>query len=192
MSAPALPDFQHSIRLSQGNLDAAELAECHGVLCGLLCRELAQSAGDYIHHLVALQLLAHPGEAMDVILSELFESTSRQLADEEMGFALWLPDDDEPLEERTIALAQWCMGFLTGLASGGPFETLSQEASEAIEDLQHIARAEISSAENGAKDNAEDNEEDEEALAEIIEYVRVVALMMREDFRGPGSDDAIH
>ena len=38
MSAPALPDFQRTILLSQGNLDAAELAECHGVLCGLLCR----------------------------------------------------------------------------------------------------------------------------------------------------------
>jgi len=25
-----------------------------------------------------------------------------------------------------------------------------------------------------------------------VEYVRVVALMMREDFRGPGQDEAIH
>jgi uncharacterized protein YgfB (UPF0149 family) len=80
------------------------------------------------------------------------------------------------------------MGFLTGLASGGQFETLSEEASEAIEDLQQIARAELTAAENGVADN----EDDEQALAEIIEYVRIVALMMREDFRGPGSNDAIH
>jgi hypothetical protein len=99
-----------------------------------------------------------------------------------------LPDDDEPLEERTIALGQWCMGFLAGLASGGQFNALSEEASEAIEDLQQIARAELTAAEGGA----EDNEDDEQALAEIIEYVRVVALMMREDFRGPRSNDAIH
>jgi uncharacterized protein YgfB (UPF0149 family) len=133
-------------------------------------------------------LLVQPVDALDAVLGELFESTSRQLADEEMGFTLWLPDDEESLEERTIALAQWCMGFLTGLASGGQFETLSEEASEAIEDLQQIARAELTAAENGVADN----EDDEQALAEIIEYVRIVALMMREDFRAPGSHDAIH
>ena len=188
MSAPALPDFHRAIRISQGNLDAAELAECHGVLCGLLCRESAGTANDYMQHLMALQLVVQPGHALDAILVEAFESTVQQLADEEMGFALWLPDDDESLEERTIALAQWCSGFLAGLACGGEFDTLSEEASEAIEDLQQIASAELTASNN----EAEDNEDDEEALTEIIEYVRVVTLMMREDFRGPGSDDAIH
>ena len=188
MSAPALPDFQRTIRISQGNLDAADLAECHGVLCGLLCRESAETANEYMQYLMALQLVVQPGHALDAILVEAFESTVQQLADEDMGFALWLPDDDESLEERTIALAQWCSGFLAGLASGGQFDTLSEEASEAIEDLQQIASAELTASNN----EAEDNEDDEEALTEIIEYVRVVTLMMREDFRGPGSDDAIH
>jgi len=188
MSTPALPDFQHTVLVSQGKLDAAKLAECHGVLCGLLCRELAGTANDYIQHLLALKLVVQPVDALEAILVELFECTVQQLADEEMGFALWLPDDDEPLEERTIALGQWCMGFLTGLASGGQFDALSEEASEAIEDLQQIARAELTAAESGV----DDNEHDEEALAEIIEYVRIVILMMREDFRGPGSNDAIH
>ena len=59
--------------------------------------------------------------------------------DEEFGFVLWLPDDEESLEERTIALAQWCSGFLAGLASGGQLDALSEEAKEAIEDLQQIA-----------------------------------------------------
>ena len=38
MSVPQLPDFDHTLALSQGNLDAADLAECHGVACGLLVR----------------------------------------------------------------------------------------------------------------------------------------------------------
>ena len=112
----------------------------------------------------------------------------QQLADEEMGFALWLPEDEEPLEERTISLAQWCAGFLAGLASGGQFEALSEEAREAIDDLQQIARAELTSPESAEQDS----EEDEAALVEIIEYVRIVTLMIREEFRGPRSDDAIH
>jgi hypothetical protein len=33
MSTPALPDFERTIQLDQGNLDTASLAESHGVLC---------------------------------------------------------------------------------------------------------------------------------------------------------------
>jgi uncharacterized protein YgfB (UPF0149 family) len=188
MSAPSLPDFERTIRLGQGNLDAAELAESHGLLCGLLCRETDGTANDFIHELAAMNLLVNPGAALQTALVEAFESTRGQLEDEEFGFTLWLPDDDESLEERTIALAQWCSGFLAGLASGGQLDALSEEAKEAIEDLQQIARAEISSAKEGDAET----EEDEAAYAEIVEYVRVVALMMREDFRGPAQDEAIH
>ena len=74
------------------------------------------------------------------------------------------------------------------LASGGQLDALSEEAKEAIEDLQQIARAEISSP----GQDAGESEEDEVAFSEIVEFVRVVALMMREDFRGPGQDEAIH
>lgn len=188
MSALSLPDFERTLRLGQGNLDAAELAECHGLLCGLVCREASSSAGDFLHHLAAMQLVKNPGEALNAVLIEAWQATVEQLADEDMGFALWLPDDDEPLEERTIALAQWCSGFLAGLASGGQLEALSEEAQEAIEDLQQIARAELSSSPGGSPES----EEDEQAYAEIVEYVRIVALTMREEFRGPDSHAAIH
>lgn len=40
--------------------------------------------------------------------------------------------------------------------------------------------------------DGEESEEDENAFVEIVEYVRIVALMMREDFRGPGQHEAIH
>jgi uncharacterized protein YgfB (UPF0149 family) len=188
MSAPSLPDFQRTISLSQGKLDAAELAECHGLLCGLLCRETNCTASDFIYQLAAMQLVVKPGAEFETVLTEVFESTARQLEDEEFGFALWLPDDEESLEERTIALGQWCSGYLAGLASGGQLDALSEEAKEAIEDLQQIARAEISAP----VQRADESEEDEAAFAEIVEYVRVVALMMREDFRGPGQHEAIH
>ena len=70
MSAPSLPDFEHTLELSQGNLDAAELAECHGLLCGLLCRESGSDAGDYLHQLEAMQLVVKPGVALSSILVE--------------------------------------------------------------------------------------------------------------------------
>lgn len=188
MSAPSLPDFQRTLQLSQGNLDAAELAECHGLLCGLACRAADAGVDDFLVHLAAMQLVVDPGAALNAALIDAWSATQQQLADEEMGFALWLPDDEEPLEERTIALAQWCSGFLAGLASGGQLDALSEEAREAISDLQEISRAELS-AESGAPNGSE---EDEAAYAEIVEYVRVVALTMREEFRGPEPDEAIH
>lgn len=188
MSVSALPDFERTLQLGNGSLDAAELAECHGLLCGLVCRESSLSARDYLQQLAALRLVVDPAQALHAALAEAWASTVAQFEDEDMGFALWLPDDEEPLEERTIALARWCAGFLAGLGSGGQLEGLSDEAREAIGDLQEIARAELS-AEAGDR---RQSEEDEGAYAEIVEYVRVVALLMREDLRGPGVHEVIH
>jgi len=188
MSVPALPDFERALHLGGGTLDASALAECHGVICGLICRESAETANGCLGHLKSLQLLVDPDSAMQDLVVELHESTTKQMDDEEMGFGLWLPDDDEALEDRMIALARWCAGFLAGLACGGQFESLSEEAREAIDDLAQIGRAELTTPEGVD----EESEEDEEAFFEISEYVRIVALMMREEFRGPGSEDLIH
>jgi len=188
MSAPSLPDFDRTLRLSQGNLDSAELAECHGLLCGLLCRETSATASDFMHQLAAMKLAVNPSAMLGSVLTEAHECTAAQLRDEEFGFELWLPDDEESLEDRVVALAQWCSGFLAGLACGGKMEGLSEEAREAIEDLQQIARAEMTPP----GQSGDDSEEEETAFAEIVEYVRVVALMMHEDFRGPRQHDAIH
>lgn len=188
MSSPSLPDFERTIKLSQGNLDAAELAECHGLLCGLLCCGAAQTADDYLRHLSAMQLLTAPGEAMGAVMIDLWERTAAQMEDEELGFDLWLPDDDESMEDRAISLAQWCSGFLAGLGSGCTLDEMSDDAREALADLMEISRAEVTS-ETGQQAAGED---EETAYAEIIEYVRVVALTLQEEFRGPGNDDAIH
>jgi uncharacterized protein YgfB (UPF0149 family) len=45
---------------------------------------------------------------------------------------------------------------------------------------------------SAAENDEDESEEDESAYFEIVEYVRVVALMMHEDFRGPGQHEAIH
>ena len=188
MSAPPLPNFERAQELGRGNLDAAEMAESHGLLCGLLSCGLADSAGDYLQHLAAMQLLPDPNGGMGETLAEVWDTTRRQMEDEELGFQLWLPDDDEPLEERTISLAQWCSGFLAGLGSGCSLENLTDEAREALEDLVEISRAEVA-PEDGPASGSED---DEKAYAEIVEYVRIIALTLREEFRGPGNEDAIH
>jgi uncharacterized protein YgfB (UPF0149 family) len=184
MSTAPLPDFERTVAL--GGLEAIELAECHGVVCGLLCRMPDASLDTFITLLDMLELVNKPGSALRMALQELLNASREQLADENMGLVLWLPADNEMLEERTMALAQWCSGFLAGLGSGGEHITqaLSEDAVEALRDLQQIAKAVVA--------DTSETEEEESAFVEIVEYVRVVVLMIREDMRGPDAQDQIH
>jgi hypothetical protein len=191
MSLDQLPDFRHALMTSHGSLDAAELAECHGVLCGMLCGENGSTAEDFLAHLATLEFAVETGSALHEMMIEAFESTVQLLADEELRFNLWLPDDEQPLGERTNSLAHWCTGFLAGLGVGGPMPDLSAEAAEALQDLQQIAMAGFLAQADDAADGAED-EVNETAFFEIVEYVRVVTLILREELRGPGVDDPIH
>jgi len=186
MSSASLPDFEHTLAIAQGNLGAADLAECHGVACGLLVRQPDSGIDVFVGLLDMLEIVTAPGTGLKMSLQELLNSTRRQLADEELGLMLWLPADDETLEERTAALAQWCSGFLAGLGSGGDdkLEAMSEDANEAIRDLQQIAAADVT--------DTGGSEADENAFVEICEYIRVVTLMIREDLRGPDSEDMIH
>ncbi len=186
MSTARLPDFEHTLAIAQGNLEAPELAECHGVACGLLCRQPDSSVDAYIGLLGMLELVNTPGAGLRISLEELLNSSRQQLADDDMGLSLWLPNDEEDLEDRTMALSQWCSGYLAGLGSSGDdtLEAMSDDANEALRDLEKIARADVT--------DTEESEADEVAFCEIVEYVRIIILMIREDLRGPDNQDVIH
>jgi uncharacterized protein YgfB (UPF0149 family) len=186
MSSAPLPDFERTLTVNREAIDAPALAECHGVACGLLCRLPAASLDEFLDLLGALELVRGPAASLRLSLDELLNASREQLADVDMGLELWLPTDDEMLEDRTMSLAHWCSGFLAALGSGGEagLRALSEDAEEALSDLQQIAKADVT--------DASESEEDEAAFAEIVEYLRVVVLMIREDLRGPGDGDAIH
>jgi len=186
MSATHLPDFEHTLAIAQGNIESHELAECHGVVCGLLCRLPDASVDVYLGLLDMLEMVNAPGAGLKMSLVELMASSRVQLADEDLGLSLWLPDDDEILEERTMALSYWCSGFLAGLGSSGDdtLSAMSDDANDALKDLQQISSADVT--------DTTESEEDENAFAEIVEYIRMVILMIREDLRGPNGQDVIH
>ena len=186
MSAAHLPDFEHTLAIARGNLEAPELAECHGVVCGLLCRLPDASLDVFIGLLDMLELVHTPGAGLRMSLDELLNSTRTQLVDEDMGLSLWLPNDDETLEERTMALSQWCSGFLAGLGRSGDdtLKAMSDDANDGLKDLQQISGADVS--------DTDESEEDENAFVEIVEYIRIVILMIRDDLRGPDREDLIH
>jgi uncharacterized protein YgfB (UPF0149 family) len=186
MNTKQLPDFEHTLAIAQGNLEASDLAECHGICCGLLCRRKDASLDTFMGLLDMLKLVKTPGTALRMSLEELLISSKLQLKDEDLGVSLWLPDDDETLEDRTMALSQWCSGFLAGIGAGGDdiLKSLSEDANEALKDLQQISTADVT--------DTSESEEDENAFAEIVEYIRIIILMLSEDLRGPDGQDAIH
>jgi len=81
MSPDPLPDFGHVLLLSRGELDAAELSECHGVLCGMICGENGNTAQDFMSHLSTLELAVEAGTSLHDVMSEAFDSTMQQLAE---------------------------------------------------------------------------------------------------------------
>ena len=75
MSSARLPDFEHTLAIAQGNLEAHELSECHGVACGLLSRHSDASLDAYVGLLDMLEMVNSPGTGLKMSLEELLNSS---------------------------------------------------------------------------------------------------------------------
>lgn len=112
-------------------------------------------------------------------LRKMHSATSDALQDDGFLFQLYLPDgDDVSVFDRADALAGWVNHFLLGLGVTQPkLDKVTGETGEAIDDLRNIAQL--------GYDEDEDQEELEMSLEEIIEYVRVAALLCHDTFTHP-------
>ncbi|MEF3193418.1 MAG: UPF0149 family protein [Halothiobacillaceae bacterium] len=149
---------------------AAQAAEAHGVLTGMLCAAGMVDLADWWSSIRADESQVEPSEPV----RELYAETVGSLADVTGVFALMLPDDDASLEERAEALHDWCQGFLYGygVAGGRAPEKLPEEAAEILRDIHQFAQANF--------DLGENDEEDEQAYSDLVEYLRVGVLLLHE------------
>lgn len=163
--------------------------QAHGLLAGRLAISGAEAGFAWLTQVLdgtdANDALRGECESL---LSALFETTCRQLAERQSQFDLLLPDEAESAAIRATGLAHWCEGFLHGLVSAEHADALKERLAaeplaDIIKDLLEITRA--------AADD-EDSETDEQAYAELVEYVRVAVQLTYEElseFRGtPGTD----
>ena len=144
-------------------------SDLHGSLTGYLCG--GGSAGPQ-HWFDALELSAEEDATLpSALLKRLYRDCAAWLADPELGFEPLLPPADAPVDARADALVEWCRGFLGGfgLAGAGHRGTLSNDAQEILADFGTIAATRFEYA---------GNEDDETALAEVIEFIRVGALLL--------------
>jgi uncharacterized protein YgfB (UPF0149 family) len=116
------------------------------------------------------------GHELAESLRTMHSVTSDSLEDDGFLFQLYLPEGDAvSVFERADALAGWVNHFLLGLGVTQPkLDKIKDETGEAIDDLRNIAQL--------GYDEDEDQEELEMSLEEIIEYVRVAALLCHETF----------
>ncbi len=150
----------------------ASPSQVHGCLCGLLSAGAPAQAEYGLDALAqTLDLVLH-GELASRIM-QLYTVSHAVLQDEEFTFFPLLPDDEEEISQRTVALSNWCDGFLAGFAYTAAGEdkasgAFSELCSEALRDIAALAQAEAGEEEN--------DEDAEEHYFELVEYLRVAVV----------------
>lgn len=152
-------------------------AEMHGLISGMLCGGNNDSSWQPLLHDLTNEGLAFSKNLADTLL-QMHSVTSDALDDDGFLFQLYLPQEDATVFERADALAGWVNHFLLGLGVVQPkLDKVPGETGEAIDDLRNIAQL--------GYDEDEDQEELEMSLEEVIEYVRVAALLCYDTFTRP-------
>ncbi|MEG3126449.1 YecA family protein [Pantoea cypripedii] len=153
-------------------------AEMHGLICGILCGGNQDNSWKTLVHDLTNEGMAF-SQSLSQPLQALHESLASTLDEEGFLFQLMLPDDDDiTVFDRADALAGWVNHFLLGLGVTQPkLDKVTGETGEAIDDLRTIAQL--------GYDEDEDQEELEQSLEEVIEYVRVAALLCHDTFNQP-------
>jgi len=169
--------------LHKANLDMMP-AEAHGILCGLLCYPELPDVNFWLNEVMPNADMNNVlvQEARDE-LTEVYDMTVEQVTQQEPALDLVMPDDETGMDQRLMALSEWCHGFSAGVAVLGLTEDLDNlptDSREFFEDIIEITRADPHS-------HSESNN-DEAAYMELVEYIRVGAMLMITEMQDNAGD----
>lgn len=176
MSSSELPSFDKISRA----LDSAELytspSEAHGILSGFVCGGIALDDDSWqpLFNDIVNDAMGLP-KKVKLLVADIYADVVKQCTDDGLGFQLLLPDDSKPLDERGEAMAHWAQGFLVG------FGLVQQDLDHASEDIQEVIR-DIRDISQLSMDFEQEDEESEIAFSEIVEYLRVGAMLCFNSF----------
>ena len=151
-------------------------SELHGLMCGQLAAGVRFDADAWLAMVVAhldVQDIEDDDDKTELV--GLYEQALGQFTDGGFSFSLLLPDDDTELAARAESLGSWCSGFLGGfgLAFDREKQKLNDEITETMDDLSQIALVSL---------DDDDDPEAEQSLMELVEYVRMAALMVFSEY----------
>jgi yecA family protein len=174
MNEETILDFAsvQAIITSESSIEGSNLhgAEIHGVLTGLVCAGLPCESPDYI---TFVNDFFNNGEGfphkIKSVIKLMFADIWKNILDDNYGFQMLLPDDDESMAERSNALSSWVQGFNLGFGLQQKNTAIaSADVKEVLSDFAEIANL---------ADEMEEEEENEQAYFEISEYVRISAVL---------------
>ncbi len=153
---------------------ALTAAEMHGLISGLLCGGNRDGSWITQVHDLTNEGMAF-GHPLAEMLQQLRKITADTLEDDSFEFKMLMPSDDASVFERADALAGWVNHFLLGLGMMQPkLAKVKGEVGEAIDDLRSIAQL--------GYEEDEDQEVLAQSLEEVVEYVRVAAILCFGEF----------
>lgn len=156
-------------------------SELHGLLVGQVAGGARFTSDQWqtltAEHLMPAAVLETSADTDDQ-LTTFYSGTLKSLESSSLDFALIIPDDDNALSERVVALSWWIRGFLEGLALSATDELqkASGDVRELIQDLVAISQIE---------QDVEDSEDGEQEFFEVAEYVRMAAMNLFAEFNMP-------
>ncbi len=179
----AYPDYETlEDRLLVANITLTP-AYIHGIMLGVLCLGEEELAFAWEHTKSELPPLENLSIESDQMFESLFLLSAAHLKDLEQGVMPLLPDEEAALPERLAAMSEWCEGFLFGVNVGiGIAKVLIplEAITEILEDFASIKDIII---------EEECSEENEKAYLELVEFVRVGALLVHAECLDKTEDD---
>jgi|SRR5690554_3793625 len=149
----------------------ASPAELHAQASAMLCFNADTDYQTWVSGVMSDFCVAETSpEAVQEIFSAVFEMAKKQLADDQYGYHLMLPDDNTALSERLAEFSSWVQAFISGLGQAGFSNVgLSGEGREFISDLDAISQLD---------EKVEGVESDEMDYQQVIEYVRCGVMLI--------------
>lgn len=153
----------------------ATASEIHGLLTGLVAGGMSRGSNEFLDHMEELfnNGLTIKG-SLKTATTKLVDETFTQLESDEFGFEPILLEEDESLTDQATELVNWVQHFLVGFGlCKRDLKTASNDVREIIEDMTSITRMEA---------DMEDTNENQADFYEVIEFVRVSAILCYQEF----------
>ncbi|MCZ2722107.1 UPF0149 family protein [Marinomonas sp. 15G1-11] len=152
---------------------SASPAELHGQLCGYLASGVSLPLEDWLVMVVEFcDIESWKEDQSREAIVELYTSTLSLFQNGEYGLVPAIADEDAPLSERGVTLAQWSHGFLAGYGLSGRKDHLSDETKQVLKDFANVSAMQLE------MQDLEDNNDNETDLTELVEYARLSAMML--------------
>jgi len=175
MSSPEIrPDYQKTAQLFVALPFEDSTSNIHGSLSGLLSSGQLEALTIWFEEIfTGLDDGDSRVQEARQILGVLFKQAKEDIG-RGLGLTPFLPNDNQPLPHRAVALAEWCQGFLYGLGISGIKESeFSVQTQEALRDFSEMAQIDAESI--------EEDEEGEIAFNDLYEFIRIATMQICDD-----------